>query len=188
MILKDKRAKDQSSTEPEGRGDSNPKKSNQSDSDSRFSKGEYPRPSLKPGQSQQMGNFFDKNRAKNADISKGQSPGDNNLMRLKFLSYESHSLDSTVRFMCEILKKNDVSYSGPIPLPVSRKRFVVKSSPHVYKDARHRFEIIQSTRMIEFVESASAISALAGVDLIDPSVSVKPERIIRPIKKGKLVK
>lgn len=107
-----------------------------------------------------------------------------NMMRLVIKSYDSHFLDSTARFMCEVLKKNDVRYSGPVPLPVSTRRFVVKSSPHVYKDARHRFEIRESARMLEFAESPSAISALSGVDSIHPSVTVTVK--VKPAKIGRI--
>jgi ribosomal protein S10 len=122
--------------------------------------------------------FFGKNKIIGADPSRKSSG--KNMMRLIIKSYDSHFLDSTARFMCEVLKKNDVPYSGPVPLPVSTKRFVVKSSPHVYKDARHRFEIRESARMLQFPESASAVSALSGVDSIHPSVTVSVK--VKPSK------
>lgn len=179
MILKDRKAGDQVPVEPSASGDFDSKKISQSESDSGLKgPGGASKAPHKQGQGQHKRHFFAKNRIMGADVAKSsQKSGERSMMRLIIKSYDSDFLDSTARFMCEILKKNDVKYSGPVPLPVSIRKFVVKSSPHVYKDARHRFEIRESTRMIEFPESASAVSALAGVDSIHPSVSVKIKRI-----------
>lgn len=189
MILKDEKGSGQPSIELNGSGDSEPHRGNQPKSDPRFKKPDH-RNLPKQGDGQQKGGFFGKNRIVGADVAKStQRSGEKSMMRLIIKSYDSDFLDSTARFMCEILKKNDVKYSGPIPLPTSTRRFVVKSSPHVYKDARHRLEIKESTRMIQFPESASAVSALAGVDSIHQSVSVKIKRIVLDnsyAKKGKV--
>lgn len=182
MILKEYKTNDQ---EPGGVNHSGEDVTHKDKSDLKPEAKKRPeKPSIPPRerkpemQQQRSGPFLGKNKIIGADPSRKSSG--KNMMRLIIKSYDSHFLDSTARFMCEVLKKNDIPYSGPVPLPISTKRFVVKSSPHVYKDARHRFEIRESARMLQFPESASAVSALSGVDSIHPSVTVSVK--IKPSK------
>lgn len=88
-------------------------------------------------------------------------------------SYDAKVLDETARRIADTLRKLGLSFSGPIPLPIRTKRFVVLKSPHVNKDARQTFEIKDMKRLIQIEESRSAVAALRGMKDLHPSINVE---------------
>jgi len=100
-----------------------------------------------------------------------------NKIKVIIKSYDARILDSTAKLVCDALSKFSIKFSGPIPLPVERKRFVVLKSPHVNKDARQTFEQRSLKRLIQIEESKTAVAALSGMKNISPSVNIEIKRV-----------
>ena len=100
-------------------------------------------------------------------------------------SFDAKVLDETAKRIADTLRKIGLGFSGPIPLPVKRKRFIVLKSPHVNKDARQTFEIKDMKRLIQIEESRSAVAALHGMKDIHPSVSVEVKFIDSEVRRAK---
>lgn len=108
-----------------------------------------------------------------------------NRMRVVIKGYDSSIVDSVTKHLTGVLEKNGLEFSGPIPLPVKRKRFVVLKSPHIDKDARQTFEIQNIRRIIELPESKNAVMTLSGIKTIHPCVKIKVKVIGGKLSTGK---
>ena len=93
-------------------------------------------------------------------------------IRIKLKSYDHKLLDQSVKQIVETVKRTGSSVKGPIPLPTSRRRWVVLRSPHKFDQSREHFEIREFKRMLDIVkitpqtiESLMEISLPAGVDI-----------------------
>ncbi|ACG56954.1 ribosomal protein S10 [Hydrogenobaculum sp. Y04AAS1] len=93
-------------------------------------------------------------------------------IRIKLKSYDYKLLDQSVKQIVETVKRTGSSVKGPIPLPTSRRRWVVLRSPHKFDQSREHFEIREFKRMLDIVkitpqtiESLMEISLPAGVDI-----------------------
>jgi SSU ribosomal protein S10P len=93
-------------------------------------------------------------------------------IRIKLKSYDHRLLDQSVKQIVETVKRTGSSVKGPIPLPTSRRRWVVLRSPHKFDQSREHFEIREFKRMLDIVkitpqtiESLMEISLPAGVDI-----------------------
>jgi small subunit ribosomal protein S10 len=66
----------------------------------------------------------------------------------------------------EVAIRTGAKVSGPIPLPVRKKRFTVLRSPHVDKKSREQFEIRTHKRLLDIVEPTSkTVDALMKLEL-----------------------
>jgi small subunit ribosomal protein S10 len=96
-----------------------------------------------------------------------------NRMRVVIKGYDASVVDSVTKHFTNVLEKNGLEFSGPVPLPCKTKRFIVLKSPHVNKDARQTFEILNVHRIIELPESKNAVMTLSGIKAIHPCAKVK---------------
>ena len=66
---------------------------------------------------------------------------------------------------------------GPIPLPTTKERFTVLTSPHVNKDARDQYEIRTHKRLVDILQPTDkTVDALMKLDLaagVDVQISVE---------------
>jgi small subunit ribosomal protein S10 len=93
-------------------------------------------------------------------------------MRVVIKGYDSPTVDSVTKNLSNMLQKNGLQFSGPIPMPTLTRRFTVLKSPHVDKDARQVFALSTHKRMIQIDESKSAVAALSNAKNVHPCVSV----------------
>lgn len=70
-------------------------------------------------------------------------------LRIKLKSFDHILIESAIDSMLSSLSKVGVDISGPIPLPVHKKKYTVLRSPHVDKDSREQFEIRIHKRIID---------------------------------------
>ncbi len=93
-------------------------------------------------------------------------------IRIKLKAFDHRILDQSALQIVEAAERTGAAVAGPVPLPISIKRFTVLRSPHVDKDSREQFEIRTHKRLIDVLEPTSkTIDALtklnlpAGVDI-----------------------
>lgn len=93
-------------------------------------------------------------------------------IRIKLKAFDHRILDQSAVQIVEAAERTGAAVAGPVPLPISIKRFTVLRSPHVDKDSREQFEIRTHKRLIDVLEPTSkTIDALtklnlpAGVDI-----------------------
>ena len=59
-------------------------------------------------------------------------------MRIKLRSFDSKSLDISMKLLVDAAKKTSSVIAGPIPLPTKIKKYTVLKSPHVNIKAREQ--------------------------------------------------
>lgn len=89
------------------------------------------------------------------------------------MSNDTSQLEKAVTKICDVLSGALITFCGPIPLNIKRKRWTVRTSPHVNKDAMQCFETVLSRRMIRIPKSRESIATLSGIDKISPTVRVE---------------
>ncbi|MGX7576842.1 30S ribosomal protein S10 [Candidatus Vidania fulgoroideorum] len=62
-------------------------------------------------------------------------------MKIKIFCLSKKILNFFLNRFIGFLKKNLLFYSGPIFLPLKKKKFCILRSPHVDKDSREHYEI-----------------------------------------------
>ena len=87
-------------------------------------------------------------------------------------STDIRELELAVSKFIETFKSALIKFSGPIPLTIKRKRWTVRTSPHVNKDAMQTFERVLRRRLIKVPRSAGAIAALRGLSDISPMIRI----------------
>lgn len=93
-------------------------------------------------------------------------------IRIVLKAYDHRILDLSATQILEAAERTGAQVAGPVPLPISIKRFCVIRSPHVDKDSQEHFELRTHKRLIDILEPTSkTIDALtrlnvpAGVDI-----------------------
>ncbi|MFN3813087.1 MAG: 30S ribosomal protein S10 [Aquificaceae bacterium] len=94
------------------------------------------------------------------------------LIRIKLRSYDHRLLDQSVKQIIDTVKRTGGIAKGPIPLPTTKRRWIVLRSPHKFEQSREHFEIREHRRIIDItritpqtVESLMSINLPAGVDV-----------------------
>ena len=91
---------------------------------------------------------------------------DNQSIRIRLKSFDHKLIDASTKEIVETAKRTGSTVSGPIPLPTSRERFTLLTSPHVNKDARDQYEIRTHKRLLDIVEpTEKTVDALTKLDL-----------------------
>lgn len=86
------------------------------------------------------------------------------MIRIRLKSYDSKLIDNSCREIIDILKRFEVEYKGPIPLPTEIKKFTINRAPFIYKDSREQFEIRIHKRIIDVTKPTPQIfSALKDI-------------------------
>lgn len=90
----------------------------------------------------------------------------NQKIRIRLRAYDHRILDQSVKEIIEVATRTGAKVSGPIPLPVRKKRWTVLRSPHVDKKSREQFEIRTYKRLLDIVEPTSkTVDALMKLEL-----------------------
>jgi small subunit ribosomal protein S10 len=91
---------------------------------------------------------------------------------VKFLSFDSKTLDKTITYMVNSIKKVGAQFSGPIFLPGDIKKITLNRSPHIDAKSKEQFEIRTHKRVIiirkassEVVESLERMELPSGIDI-----------------------
>jgi len=66
---------------------------------------------------------------------------ENQNIRIRLKAFDHRILDHSTSEIVNTARRTGAQVKGPIPLPVSLKRFTVLKSPHVDKKSREQFEI-----------------------------------------------
>jgi small subunit ribosomal protein S10 len=93
-------------------------------------------------------------------------------LRLRIQSYDAKLIDNSSRQIIETAERQDAQVVGPIPLPVSIKKYTVNRSTFIDKNSREQFELRVHKRLVDIlnpnpkiIESLSNLNLPAGVDV-----------------------
>ena len=91
---------------------------------------------------------------------------DNQSIRIRLKSFDHKLIDASTQEIIETAKRTGSTVSGPIPLPTSRERFTLLTSPHVNKDARDQYELTTHKRVMDILDpSDKTVDALMKLEL-----------------------
>ncbi len=93
-------------------------------------------------------------------------------IRIKIKSFDHKIIDQAAKTIMETAQRNDAQISGPVPLPIEKRKYTVNRSTFVHKNARDQYEIRTHKRLIDIfepsaktIEDLTSLSLPAGVDL-----------------------
>ncbi len=90
----------------------------------------------------------------------------NQSIRIRLKSFDHKLIDASTKEIVETAKRTGSIVSGPIPLPTSRERFTLLTSPHVNKDARDHYELTTHKRVMDILNpSDKTVDALMKLEL-----------------------
>ncbi|PAF55407.1 30S ribosomal protein S10 [Mycoplasmopsis agassizii] len=91
---------------------------------------------------------------------------------VKLRSFEHQLVDQATKKVIILADKNNVKFSGPVPLPTKREVFTILRSVHVNKKSREQFERRTFKRLFifenvdkKFIELLNHLEMPAGVSL-----------------------
>ena len=111
--------------------------------------------------------------AENKKASAKNDSGDfKSKIRIKIKSFDHKIIDQAAKTIIETAQRNDSQISGPVPLPIEKRKYTVNRSTFVHKNARDQYEIRTHKRLIDIfepsaktIEDLTNLSLPAGVDL-----------------------
>ena len=74
---------------------------------------------------------------------------ENQNIRIRLKAFDHRILDHSTSEIVNTARRTGARVKGPIPLPISLKRFTVLKSPHVDKKSREQFEIRTHKRLLD---------------------------------------
>lgn len=93
-------------------------------------------------------------------------------IRIKLKAYDHKLIDQSSKQIIDAVERDGAKISGPVPLPVSKKKYTVNRSTFVHKNARDQYEIRIHKRLIDIVRSTPktvdtlmSLNLPAGVDI-----------------------
>lgn len=87
-------------------------------------------------------------------------------IRIKIRAYDSKIIDQSCQTIIEASERSGAEVSGPIPLPVEKKKITVNSSTFVHKDARDQYEMRTHKRLLDIEDfNPQTIDSLINLDL-----------------------
>jgi small subunit ribosomal protein S10 len=87
-------------------------------------------------------------------------------IRIRLKGYDHRILDQSARRIVMSAQRSGARVLGPVPLPTSKKVWVVLKSPHVNKNSGEQFEMRTHKRLIDIVDPPqTAVDALMQLDL-----------------------
>ena len=87
----------------------------------------------------------------------------NQKIRIRLKGYDHEIVDQSTKLIVDTAQKTGAKVSGPIPLPTERNMYCVVKGPHVDKDSREQFDILEPTP--NTVDSLMRLDLPAGVDI-----------------------
>jgi small subunit ribosomal protein S10 len=101
-----------------------------------------------------------------ADAKDKNNTGISQRIRIKIKAYDSKIIDQSCKTILEASERTGATISGPIPLPVEKKKYTVNRSTFVHKDARDQYEMRIHKRLIDIVSpTAKTVEALTNLNL-----------------------
>jgi small subunit ribosomal protein S10 len=98
-------------------------------------------------------------------------------IRIRLKSFDHKLIDLATGEIVATAKRTGAIINGPIPLPNSKERYTLLTSPHVNKDAREHFKICTHRRLLDIVQPSSVtIDALMKLNVasgVDVQISVE---------------
>ena len=87
-------------------------------------------------------------------------------VRIKLKAFEHKSLDKACAKIVEVVKRNGVKVSGPIPLPTEVEKITILRAVHKDKDSREQFEKRTHKRLIDIIDpTKETIEGLTHLDI-----------------------
>ncbi len=87
-------------------------------------------------------------------------------IRIKIKAYDHKIIDQSARTIMETAKRSGAKISGPVPLPIEKKKFTVNRSTFVHKDSREQYEMRIHKRLIDILEpTPETLDALTNLNL-----------------------
>jgi small subunit ribosomal protein S10 len=93
-------------------------------------------------------------------------------IRIKLKAYDHKLIDQSAQQIVEAVERDGAKIAGPVPLPVSKKKYTVNRSTFVHKKARDQYEIRIHKRLIDIVQATPRtvdtlmnLNLPAGVDV-----------------------
>ena len=88
------------------------------------------------------------------------------VLRIKLRSFDYKQIDSASEIILRTVRQTGCAIRGPLPLPVSRERYDLLRSPHVFKDSREQIEIRIYHRLVDVIEpSKKTVDAMVKIEL-----------------------
>ncbi|MCS7200604.1 MAG: 30S ribosomal protein S10 [Patescibacteria group bacterium] len=94
------------------------------------------------------------------------------IVRLRFKSYDHRLLDKSLKQIVELFQKEGVEIRGPVPLPTEIKKYSVNRSPFIYKKSMEQFEMRIHKRILDvinptqrMIELFNSLDLPAGVEV-----------------------
>jgi small subunit ribosomal protein S10 len=91
---------------------------------------------------------------------------DKQRIRIKLRAYDHKIIDQSTRTILETAERTGAQISGPVPLPVEKRKYTVLNSTFVHKNARDQYEMRIHKRLIDILEPTPAtVDALMSLNL-----------------------
>ena len=88
------------------------------------------------------------------------------ILRIRLRSFDYKQIDTASDVILRTVRQTGSDIRGPIPLPVSRERYDLLRSPHVFKDSREQIEIRTYHRLVDILEpSKKTVEAMVKIEL-----------------------
>jgi small subunit ribosomal protein S10 len=87
-------------------------------------------------------------------------------IRIKIRAYDHKIIDQSTRTILDTAVRTGAQISGPVPLPVEKRKYTVLNSTFVHKNSRDQYEMRLHKRLIDIIEPTPAtIDALMSLNL-----------------------
>ena len=88
------------------------------------------------------------------------------IMRIILKAYDHQSVDASAAQIVDVVKKNGVQVSGPVPLPTKKEVVTIIRAVHKYKDSREQVEQRTHKRLIDIMNpNQKIITALSTLEV-----------------------
>lgn len=111
-------------------------------------------------------------KAKKAEPKKEEETSPLARIRIKLKAYDCKVIDQSARQIVEAVERDGAKIAGPVPLPVSKKKYTVNRASFVHKKSRDQYEIRIHKRLIDIVQATPrtvdtlmSLNLPAGVDV-----------------------
>lgn len=87
-------------------------------------------------------------------------------IRIKIRAYDHKIIDQSTRTILDTAARTGALISGPVPLPVEKRKYTVLNSTFVHKDSRDQYEMRIHKRLIDIIDPTPAtVDALMNLNL-----------------------
>jgi small subunit ribosomal protein S10 len=93
-------------------------------------------------------------------------------IRIRLRAFDHKIIDLAAKSIIDALSRVGATISGPIPLPIEKRKYTVNRSTFVHKDSREQYEMRIHKRLIDIFEPTEKVidtlqnlSLPAGVDI-----------------------